>query len=125
MQRIIAAATGIYKVLFQLAAYSGMRGCELAGLYVEDVDFVRGFVHVQRSLTYGIEGPTKNRKKRTVFLDSVTLSMLREFIGTRTTGRIFQSKNGRPLDMHDVSRRVLAGICERLGVCPRIHFSFC
>jgi integrase len=118
MHRIIDAAHGQYKVLFHLAAFTGMRGCELAGLYVQDIDFGRGIVRVQRSLTYGIEGPTKNRKTRIAYLDSATLRTVQQFVGDRTAGRLFQSASGRPLDMHDVSRRVLAGICDKLAI-PR------
>jgi len=89
------------------------------------MEFERGFVRVQRSLTYGTEGPTKSRAgRRTVYLDSETLTMLKQFIGERTTGRVFQSKHGRWMDMHEVSRHVLAPLCKRLGIEPGGLHSF-
>jgi integrase len=39
---IVEAASGQFKALFHLAAYSGLRSGELAGLHVEDLDFKRG-----------------------------------------------------------------------------------
>lgn len=49
MERIIDAAWGQYKVLFQLARATGMRSGELVGLRVEDLDLDRAIVHVRRS----------------------------------------------------------------------------
>jgi len=125
MIRLIDAATGQYKVLLRLIAFTAIRPCELAGLHVEDINFARGFARIQRSTTYGIGVPrTKNGKKRTVYMDSMTLAMLKDFIGERTTGRVFQSKHGRWLDMHEVTRRVVVPLCKRLGIEPGGLYSF-
>jgi integrase len=119
MRRIIAAATGQYRVLFHLAAFSGLRSGELSGLHVEDIDFVRGVVRVRRSVWRGMEVSTKTRKGyRDVFVDSITLQMLKEYLGERTTGRVFQTKNGTPLENHNIVRQVLKPICKRLGIAP-------
>jgi integrase len=115
--RIIEAASGQYKTLFHLAAYSGLRFGELAGLHVEDVDFTRHVIRVRRSVWRGQEvSPKTKRGYRDVWIDSVTVSMLREHLGTRTSGRIFQSRIGTPLANRDVCRRVLTPLCERLGI---------
>ena len=47
---IIASALGQYRVLFTLAAETGMRAGELYGLRVEDIDFGRNLIHVRRSM---------------------------------------------------------------------------
>ena len=117
MQRIIAAAKGPYKVLFHLAGFSGLRSGELSGLHVEDVDFVRGVIRVRRSVWRGIEVSTKTKKGyRDVFVDSSTLQMLKQHLGDRRTGRVFQTKNGTPLENHNIVRQILKPICRLLGI---------
>lgn len=119
MRRIVAVATGQYRVLFHLAGFSGLRSGELSGLHVEDIDFVRGVVRVRRSVWRGIEVSTKTKKGyRDVFVDSNTLQMLKNYLGDRTTGRVFQTCNGTPLENHNIVRQVLKPICKRLGIAP-------
>ena len=119
MQRIIAAAKGQYKVLFHLAGFSGLRFGELAGLHYGDIDFVRGVIRVRRSVWRGMEVSTKTKKGyRDVFVDSGTVQMLKEHLGGRTIGRVFQTRNASPLGNHNVVRQVLKPICKRLGIAP-------
>jgi integrase len=109
---------GQYRPLFQLTAFSGLRSGEISGLHVEDINFVRGLVHVRRSVWRGVEVVTKGKKRRDVFIDSTTMRMLKEYLGDRTTGRVFQSKNGTPLENHNIVRQVLKPICIELGIKP-------
>jgi integrase len=119
MRQIVAVATGQYKVLFHLAGFSGLRSGELSGLHVEDIDFVRGVVRVRRSVWRGLEVSTKTKRGyRDVFVDSGTLQMLKQYLGGRTSGRVFQTKNGTPLENHNIVRQVLKPICKRLGIEP-------
>ena len=93
IRRIVDAATGQYKVLFHLAGFTGLRSGELVGLRVEDLKLEYGFVEVRRAVWNGIEGDTKTKSgKRNVFIDSVTVQMLRDFLAGRQTGRLFQSR---------------------------------
>jgi integrase len=57
-------------------------------------------------------------------MDSITLTMVKDFIGERRTDRVFQSKHGRWLDMHEVTRRVVVPLCKRLGIEPGGLYSF-
>lgn len=119
VRRIVEAARDQYKVLFHLAAYSGLRSGELAGLHVEDLDFVRGVIHVRRSVWNGMEVSPKTRKGyRDVWIDSATVQMLKQHLGSRTSGRIFQSRVGTPLENRDICRRVLKPLCKQLGIEP-------
>jgi integrase len=118
-RRIVDAAPGQYRVLFHLAAHSGLRSGELAGLHVRDLDFVRGVIRVQRSVWNGMEVSVKTKRGyRDVWVDSTTVQLLREYLGTRTSGRVFQSRVGTPLENRDICRRVLTPLCERLGIQP-------
>jgi integrase len=119
VRRIVEAAQGQYKVLFHLAAFSGLRSGELAGLHVQDLDFVRGVIRVRRSVWNGMEVSPKTRKGyQDVWIDSATVQMLKEHLGGRTSGRVFQSRVGTPLENRDICRRVLTPLCEELGIAP-------
>src|ERR1700745_1921471 len=106
VRRIVEAAQGQYKVLFHLAAYSGLRSGELAGLHVQDLDLERGVIRVRRSVWKGMEVAPKTRKGyRDVWIDSTTVQMLIEHLSGRTAGRIFQSRVGTPLENRDICPR--------------------
>jgi integrase len=119
MQRIISSAKGKYRVFFHLAGYSGLRSGELSGLHVGDLDLARGVVRVRRSVWRGQEVSTKTKRGyRDVNIDSQTVQMLADYLGERTTGRVFMTRNGTPLENHNVVRQVLKPICKRLGIAP-------
>jgi len=119
IRQIVDAATGQYKVLFHLAGYTGLRSGELVGLHVEDLKLEHGVIEVRRAVWNGIEGDTKTKSgKRNVFIDSVTIRLLRCFLAGRKTGRLFQSRVGTSLENRDICRRVLTPICEKLGMEP-------
>jgi integrase len=66
---------------------------ELAGLHVEDLDFKRGVINVRRSVWCGEEVTTKTKKGyRAVWIDSATVAMIRRHLGSRTSGRAFQTR---------------------------------
>jgi len=117
VRSIVDAATGKYKVLFHLAGHTGMRCGELCALRVEDLKLEHGVIEVTRSVWNGIEGPTKTKAgRRVVYLDSVTVTMLRGHLDGRKTGRVFESRSGRPLLSQDINRKFLKPLCERLGI---------
>jgi integrase len=115
--QIVNAAKGQYKVLFHLAAATGLRAGELFGLHVEDLDLQRRIIHVRRSVWRGQEvSPKTARGYRDVWIDSATADVLLEHLGGRTAGRIFQTRCGTPLSDHDVLRDSLYPICESLKI---------
>jgi integrase len=117
--QIIAVAEGQYKVIFHLAAFSGLRFGELAGLHVEDIDLVHGVVYVRRSVWCGKEVATKTKKGyRNVDIESNTVAILKRYLGDRTTGRVFQGERGAPLENHKVTGEVLKLICKQLDIAP-------
>jgi integrase len=118
MGQLVNAAKGQYKVLFHLAGASGLRAGELFGLHIEDLTLDRGLIHVQRSVWHGQEVTPKTRKGyRDVWIDSATVQMLKNYLSGRTTGRVFQTRNGTPLSC-EILRMVLKPLCDRIGI-PR------
>ncbi len=115
--RIVEAACGQYKVLFHLAGSSGLRAGELFGLHVEDIDLARSVVQVRRSIYNGQEvSPKTPNGFRDVWIDAATVGILREYLAGRTSGRVFQTRNGTPFGSWNVVREVLHPICDRLGI---------
>jgi len=122
---LVNAAHGQYKPFFRLAGYSGMRCSELAGLRYEDINFDRGIVEVRRSATYGIEAQTKTPAgRRTIYVDTITLQMLREHLAGRRAGLVFQTKFGTHLKATDINRHVLKPLCVKLGIPKGTTHSF-
>jgi integrase len=116
VEKIVEAAEGQYKVLFRLAYATGMRAGELFGLHVTDFDFDSNTVRVQRSTFRNLENSPKSQKsRRMIYLDALTLKMIREHLAGRMSGRIFMTRLGTPLKM-DVNRDVLKPICSQLGI---------
>ncbi len=117
--RIVNAANGQYRVLFHLAGSSGLRAGELFGLRVEDLNLSRGLIRVRRSIWHGLEVPVKTKRGyRDVWIDSGTAQILRNYLGGRTTGHIFQTRSGTPLDDSNLLSQVLYPLCDRLSI-PR------
>jgi integrase len=86
VQQLIATAEAndqsILAVLVGLAAVTGLRRCELAGLRWDDIDFDREMLEVRRAVKNGVDGgwvvgPTKTHQTRPISLDEFTLSILR------------------------------------------------
>jgi integrase len=117
MQKIIDAAWGQYKCLFQLAWATAMRSGELFGLKVEDLDLENAIVHIRRSAWQHLEvTPKTDAGHRDVDIDAATVEMLKEHLGDRKIGLVFPSKNGTPLVNRNVNVDVLRVICKRLRI---------
>lgn len=115
--QIVNAAKGQYKVLFHVAAATGLRAGELFGLHAEDFDLNRRVIHIRRSVWRGQEVSPKTQKGyRDVWIDSTTAKALADHLGERTSGRVFQTRCGTPLSDHDVLRDALYPICDYLKI---------
>jgi integrase len=118
MLQIIDDAKGKWRPYFALLSETGLRNEEGAGLYVEDIDTAGCKITVRRAIPRNKEGPTKTQAGRRVIDVSPELAqILRDHIAGRTTGRVFETKNGRPLDKDNV-RHALHRILARLKL-PR------
>jgi integrase len=115
--QIVHVSKGQYRVLFHVAAATGLRAGELFGLHVEDLDLQRRVIRVQRSVWRGQEvSPKTERGYRDVWIDSITAKVLADHLGERRSGRVFQTRCGTPLSDHDVLRDALYPICDRLKI---------
>ena len=117
MEQLIEAAEGQYKALFALQFATGMRFGEMAGLHVEDLDFSELVVYIRRS-TFKHEEVTPKSKAghREVDVDAGTMAIVKEYLGERTSGRVFESRNKTPLVNGNVNRYVLKPLCKKIGI---------
>jgi integrase len=95
---IINMAQNPWCTMFAIAAYAGLRAGEILGLFVEDVDFARGVLHVRKTAWYGrIQTAKSKGSESTIPIVENLAELLRKVIGDRRTGLLFVNKAGRPL----------------------------
>jgi len=117
MQKLVYVAEGQYKALFALQFATGMRIGEVCGLHVEDLDFEENLVHIRRSTFRHVEVTPKSKAGyREVDVDPTTMSIIKKFLGDRTSGRVFQSRNGTPIVSSNLNRYVLKPLCEKAKI---------
>ena len=118
MIQVVNAADGQWKVLFALMAGSGLRIGEVSGLEIEDLDLEAGLIRVRRGIWKGRAiTPKTKRGKRTVFIEPTLVRMLSSYLVGRTSGKVFQTKSGKPHSRHNVWRK-LKLILKSLGLQP-------
>jgi integrase len=117
MQRIVALAEKPWKALFAVARETGMRSGELYGLKVADIDFEHRLIHVRRAAW---EGKTQSSKSanayRSIDISESLAAMLKEHLGGRTSGFVFQTRSGNPLRNCYVVGRVLHPLLDKLEI---------
>lgn len=102
-----AAETLQWRTLFASLAGTGLRCGELFGLHVADLDLNNRKIHVRRSVYQQNEVSVKTRKGyRVVHIEAVLAEMLRQHLGRRTSGRVFQTRNGTPFSKDNVRRKL-------------------
>ena len=115
--KIVSAAPEQYRTLFALLAGTGMRIGEAAGLHVEDLDLDNCVIQICRSVFEGRELSPKTRKgKRFIDIDANLAALLRQHLGGRRTGRVFEARNGSPISSNNIRKRVLQPLLKQLGI---------
>lgn len=118
MRQIVNTAEGQWKVLFATLGGSGVRYGEASGLHVEDLDFTVGRIYVRRSVWKGQEVSVKTKRGyRAVNIEPALVEMLAAHLGDRKGGRVFQTRNGTPIDKAH-ARRMLNSILAKLNLAP-------
>jgi len=118
MTKIVAAASGQERMLYILLAATGLRVGEAFGL-----DITRHLstdcrtLYIRQSVW---EGETQQPKTpaaiRDVDLNESVATLLRQYVGVRTSGFLFVNRMGKPLSQTNVVRRSLHPILASLSV---------
>lgn len=98
VKRIIEACTNHRnRVLIETLAYTGIRRAELTALAMDDILWDRRLLLIRHG---------KGNKQRLVPIPRGLVVNLRELIGERQSGAVFQGRSGRQLSMRQVNRIV-------------------
>jgi integrase len=116
--KIIVASQGENRVFYWLAAETGLRAGEIAGLRLTDIDGER--FTVNQSVWGGNEqSPKTNSAIRTLGLSPQLVSLLWEQIVRQTAKGheyLFSASTGSPLDMNVHRRRKMTSLLKSLGI---------
>jgi integrase len=116
MTHIVQKARGKYRALFILLGAGGLRAGEALGLPIENIDLNRHVIKVTQSAwRSSIQKPKTPAAIREIDITPEIAEILRECIGTRTGGLLFQSRTGKPLSQSNIERRHLHRILESIG----------
>ena len=116
LRRIIEAA-GPFRVLFALLAGTGMRIGEAAGLHIDDLDLTNCVIYVRRAVWNGQETSPKTKNAvRQIDIDASLAELLKQHIGDKKMGRVFEARNGSPICGNNIRKRILQPLLKRLGL---------
>ena len=123
VEQIFAAAREPYLTIFKVAWYTGLRGGEILGLTVNDIDFDRKIItprkqaddrtrNLRELKTKGSKSPVAMHPK----LEEALRRYLRDHWKQSATGLLFLNRRGRPLKRSYVVKFGLKPILQKLGL---------
>ena len=120
IETILTAAKGRYRVLYALLAGTGIRISEALGLEIGKhltMDCSIVYIRQQRSKKgHGIETYLKSDSGiRDVDAVPALAALVKEFIGTRTSGFLFETSGGLPMSPRNIARDNLHPILKEMG----------
>lgn len=118
---IIRLASEPFKTMFWIVAETGMRGGEVCGLGVSDVDLQNRVIKVWRSAWRGcLQTPKTNNAVRHFPISSNLADHIKQYLetGWKTNpgGLLFCTRTGKPLDNYNVVTWQLKPLLEHIGV---------
>jgi len=119
---IIEEAREPFKTLFTLAWLTGLRAGEILALTLDDLNFDRKTIRVNKSsddLTRQIRQPKTKCSVATLPMPSALEGVLRNYIRQWTpnpSGLLFAARDGRPRSRTNVVRNGLKPILRKLGI---------
>jgi integrase len=115
---IVQATWGRGQMFCLLLAAAGLRAGEALGLEVRHFDDAS--LTIDQAVWNGeVQTPKTANSYRVVDLYPEVADLLKEFIGDRTTGFIFQTSSGRPMTQQNLLHRDLHPALETLGLSKR------
>lgn len=128
VQRFLHAVPSEWKDYFILRFWTGMRSCEVHGLYWEHIDFKHRLIRIRQNLVNGELGDVKTPKSRRELKMCSTLVDALQRIAhqqgkapdLQTEGHfVFSQPNGQPLDTHFVSQKLWYPTLKKAGLKRR------
>jgi len=124
-QHIVPSASEPYKTFYSILAETGIRGGEICGLRLADLDLENAVIHVRQSVWRGQLQTVKSRNGNRRFPVSAELvERLRVYLKTwrpNSLGLLFATKTGTPWDHGLVRKRRFHPLLKKLGI-PQCGF---
>jgi integrase len=109
------------QLVMALSCFLALRPGEIAALRWEDID--AKWIHIRRSVVRGKIGTPKTKESLAPLplIDQVRvpLELWRRKCGNPTEGFVFESRKGTPVDLHNLSARVIRPHVDGNGECIR------
>jgi integrase len=123
VQQILSVASLPYRIMFAIAAMTGLRAGEVLALQRWDLDFEKGVIQVRRSAWYGRVQSVKTKASRApVAMPAVLATMLQEYMASTnifdSEQFLFINRNKRPYAANKVVEYGLWPVLDKLGI-PR------
>lgn len=119
------SASEPYKTFYSILAETGIRGGEICGLRVADLDLGNAVIHVRQSVWRGQVQTVKSRKGNRCFAISEGLvECLQAYLRRwrpNPLGLLFASRNGSPWDHSLLRKRKFHPLLKKLGI-PQCGF---
>lgn len=120
-RNIIAMATGQFRVMFVIAAMTGLRAGEILGLRVEDFDLSQNLLYVRRSVWRGkLQTPKSVNSEAVLPIPASLSAIVKEFLADRQ-GFLFLNSRDHLFIAENVVRQALCPILDALKI-PRCGF---
>jgi len=120
IKAVIGSASQPYKTFYCILAETGIRGGEICGLRVADLDLENAVIHVNQSVWRGEIQTVKSRKGNRRFPVSEELvGHLRAYLRSwrpNSLGLLFATCNGTPWDHSLVRKRKFHPLLKKLGI---------
>jgi integrase len=119
-KKIIAAASNPYRTMFAIAAMTGLRAGEILGLMLDDIDFDRRVLHIERAAWCGHIQTVKSKSSRAPLpMPDALVEIVRQYLTTwrpNPAKLLFANRLGRPFNANKVVQKGLWPILEKLGI---------
>jgi integrase len=121
-RKIITIACDPWRIMFAIAAMTGLRVGEVVALQKQDLDFERRVIHVRRSAWYGRVQTVKSKASQApVAMADALATLLGEYLATwieNPEGFLFLNRHGRPYAANKVVEWGLWPVLDKLKL-PR------
>lgn len=117
IREVIRKADEPYRSIYWIVAETGMRGGEVCGLFIEDVDLENCLVHVRRSAFEGkLQTPKTGNAVRSFPVSFNLMNHIRLYVHNRERkGLLFRTVSGRPYRNGEIVARNLKPILRAMG----------
>jgi site-specific recombinase XerD len=124
MKAIVAGSEQRERLLFALLGATGIRIGEALGIEMgKHISEDFSTLHIRQKVWHGSVQPFLKTENAVRDLDiySAIATLLKRYVGSRTSGFLFCSKSGRPLLQSNLSRLPSIRFSKNLGNPKRVH----